>query len=105
MISRIGAYMPFRARKEISEKNLKPEIIQQLIAHGQWITSAVEVTDEGPVDYLEITQGDNIAKFVSRFVDGKIVYQEESYNGNEPVFWQFDENGVRIKQEKPKETK
>lgn len=94
--------MPFKARREIPAEELKPEIIQQLPAHGNYITSAIEVTDEGPVDYLEITQGDSVAKFVSRFVEGKIVCQEESYNGNKPTFWQFDEKGNRVKQEEKK---
>ncbi len=102
MISKIGAYMPFKARKEISKDKLEKTIKDQLPAQGKWIASAVEVTDEGSMDYLEITQGDNIAKFVSRFVDGKIFCQEESYNGNKPTFWTFDENGNRIKQEEPK---
>lgn len=94
--------MPFRARREIPANELKQTITEQLPAQGKWIKSAFEVTDEGPVDYLEITQGDDIAKFVSRFVDGKIVCQEESYNGNKPTFWTFDEKGVKIKQEEKK---
>lgn len=103
MITGISAYMPFRARKEISADKLNSAIMEQLPAQGKWITSAVKVTDEGPVDYLEITQGDKIAKFVSRFVDDKIVCQEESYNNGKPTFWTFDEKGNKIKQEEPKE--
>ena len=99
MIPKISAYIPFKARKEIPLKEIEPEIKAQLPVHGDYITSAIEVTNEGSEDYLEITQGDNIAKFTSRFVDGKIFCQEESYNGNEPTFWHFDENGNKIKNE------
>lgn len=99
MISRISTYIPFKARKEISKEELKPEIKSQLPVRGKWITSITEVTNEGPMDYLEITQGDSVAKFVSRFVDGKLICQEESYNGNEPTFWHFDEDGNRVKDE------
>lgn len=104
MIFKINANMLFKARKAIAVEQLKPEIIEQLPAHGKWITSAIEVKNEGPVDYLEITQGDEIAKFVSRFENGKLVLQEESYNNNKPAIWIFNEAGskVRIKEKEEK---
>lgn len=84
-------FLNFGSKNNIDIKTISPQIIDQLAASGKYILSAAE---DG--DTLEITQGDNVTKFVTTFVDGKKVKQEDFYNGNPAVTTYFDEDGNPI---------
>ena len=91
-------------RTNIQGSELDPEAVKQLPVHEceKFLNSVTEVSRKGQPVYLELVQGDGIAKFVSRFKDGKIMLQEESYNGEKPTVWFFDKAGNKTKKEEPK---
>lgn len=85
--------LPFlRFGRQIPISELEQKYIDQLPVKGKFITSAEE---EG--DTLEITQADNITKFVMTFKDGKKFSLMESYNHKSHTITYYDEDGNTVK--------
>lgn len=82
MISKFNNNISFSARQNIKLEHINNSIYEQLPFNGKFAKSAVRVTDEGlNGDFIEITQGDSgNTKIITRFINGKKVMQETSYN-------------------------
>lgn len=86
----------FKARFSTPVEKIPSDIKAQLPVKGVCIVSAHSVIDEEPADFFEVAQDDGATRFVTKFVDGKKVSQEEIYNGKSAGITLFDENGEII---------
>lgn len=83
----------FKARFSTPIEKIPADIKRQLPVNGVCIASACDIVNEGPTDIFEVTQDDGATRFVTKFVDGKKVSQEEIYNGKSAGVTTFDEEG------------